>query len=1037
MTQKVGFKGVFDDKDIVKSLYKMETGIGKVNDEFEDMAKIQKRGFGSMRDGLRKNNKAIQEGTKSFSQFGSTFKAMFGSQVALGAVNAMAQGLKNLASGAINAAAGYESTQISFEVFLGSAEKAQEVLADLEKFSLATPFEPTQVNDAGKALLAFGIQAEDLIPTLKSIGDISAGTGKDFNELAVIYGKARTQGTLFAEDINQLTEAGVPIIQEFAKQFGVAESQVKKLGSEGKISFANLEQAFKDMTGEGGKFFELTAKQSKSFSGLMSTAKGAFNSLLREAGNVFLPIAKEMLPRIINGMFAVLDAVRPVVSVIKQTVGPIFSALKSTVSPLSDSMKSFGDRMKAFANNNESLSKFATTTAKISKAVGSLFGGLFKLGKTLVDTALKLNPFRMAMSKSKLTLEGVAGFVSGVGSALTAMASNARIATQRMVLDFKILAEKAKKYGKEIISLGRADTSDSDAIILDLEAQKEGLEAGLLSIVEAYKKGVDDVNKIDIKIPEKKKEEIVNSFGDTGKKAVEEMTKEAEKALKEYDKLLDTIAAKIQDADLASKVGADLVNAQADIELAKINELEKALVQAAEASGKSVTAAEINNLKKLRDAVNKQRREDLEALKKTKQEEVRELNEAVIKEQLAHLDTEKTLQETKINNEIKEEEERVKALLEVERKYLLGKLYYLSQSRNADQKELDIISEQIKSLDRQINSLGLTNPLQELKKKIHEGLKEALNLNDQELEALIATIGVVFDSIGSGFTQNINRQIEENARLLDSIRERIDETESILEDESEKQKEGYANNVESKRKELEELKKEEAKAEKERVKLRKQQLKAQLASDSIQQLSGMVTMASGILAQSGKLGPILGPILAAAAIFSMTQLYKNYKSEAKALTSERAFKGGPVDQFLGGRSDKYGGRGHKVEDSNLVLGGDEFIIRGQTTKKQRSFLESLNRGLYDDIDIHSLARSHRRGLLKPGIVSGRYAERLKRRDLFRKGSLTRSEMESIMSDHAKTIQGIYDSRPVVYTIEEGTKQVIFMSDGKVKKINLE
>ena len=46
------------------------------------------------------------------------------------------------------------------------------------------------------------------------------------NQIAELYGKARVQGRLFAEDINQLTGRGIPIIGELAKQFGVSDSQV-------------------------------------------------------------------------------------------------------------------------------------------------------------------------------------------------------------------------------------------------------------------------------------------------------------------------------------------------------------------------------------------------------------------------------------------------------------------------------------------------------------------------------------------------------------------------------------------------------------------------------------------------------------------------------------------------------------------------------------------------------------------------------------------------------------------------------------------
>jgi tape measure domain-containing protein len=121
----------------------------------------------------------------------------------------------------------FEQTNVAFETFLKSAPKAKKAIADLNDFSNVTPFDNNQVLRAGKGLLAFGVSQKELIPTLRKIGDISAGTGKDFNELAVIYGKARIQGTLYAEDINQLVEAGVPIMGEFAKALGSKEDGLR------------------------------------------------------------------------------------------------------------------------------------------------------------------------------------------------------------------------------------------------------------------------------------------------------------------------------------------------------------------------------------------------------------------------------------------------------------------------------------------------------------------------------------------------------------------------------------------------------------------------------------------------------------------------------------------------------------------------------------------------------------------------------------------------------------------------------------------
>jgi tape measure domain-containing protein len=99
------------------------------------------------------------------------------------------------------------------------------------------------------------------------------GAGAPIGEIAELFGKAKVQGTLFAEDINQLVGRGIPVIQEFAKQLGVSEGEVKKLASSGKITFSNLNQAFIDLSSEGGAFFNMMQEQSQTTIGKFSTLK--------------------------------------------------------------------------------------------------------------------------------------------------------------------------------------------------------------------------------------------------------------------------------------------------------------------------------------------------------------------------------------------------------------------------------------------------------------------------------------------------------------------------------------------------------------------------------------------------------------------------------------------------------------------------------------------------------------------------------------------------------------------------------------------
>ncbi|MEL6867029.1 MAG: tape measure protein, partial [Bacteroidota bacterium] len=265
----------------------------KATRELEDAIEDAQKDAGNIGGAADKVRPGLAKFSNSLQSVRKTALGVFAGNLITAGVQAIGRGLGGLVSGAAASAIAFEQTKVSFETFLGSAEAAEQVLSDLNEFSLSTPFEPTQVQEAGKALLAFGVEQEKLIPTLRAVGDISAGTGKDFNELAVIFGKARVQGTLFAEDINQLTEAGVPVIQKFAKQLGVTEGEVKKLASEGAISFENLEEAFISLTSEGGKFFELTARQSQTDGGLISTLRGVGNEVLKSIGQAFLPFLRE------------------------------------------------------------------------------------------------------------------------------------------------------------------------------------------------------------------------------------------------------------------------------------------------------------------------------------------------------------------------------------------------------------------------------------------------------------------------------------------------------------------------------------------------------------------------------------------------------------------------------------------------------------------------------------------------------------------------------------------------------------------------
>ena len=226
--------------------------------------------------GLGKGGAAALQ--KGFSVAGTAFKASIGAAMAGGAA-AVGVGMK-----AVTAAADFEQTKVAFTTLIGDAAKAEETLGKLRELGAKTPFEFPELADAGRKLIAFGESADSVPETLRRIGDVSAGVQAPVNEIAELYGKARVQGRLFAEDINQLTGRGIPIIQELAKQFGVSDSEVKKLVESGQVGFPAIEQAFASMTSEGGRFSGMMDAQSKTTAGLFSTLKDTINEVFLTLG---------------------------------------------------------------------------------------------------------------------------------------------------------------------------------------------------------------------------------------------------------------------------------------------------------------------------------------------------------------------------------------------------------------------------------------------------------------------------------------------------------------------------------------------------------------------------------------------------------------------------------------------------------------------------------------------------------------------------------------------------------------------------------
>ena len=196
----------------------------------------------------------------------------------------------------LNEAGEDEQTRIAFETMLGSAELAAKKLEELKQFAATTPFELTGLKEASKRLLAFNFSADELIPTLKALGDIASGVGMDkLPQLILAFGQVRAATRLTGMELRQFTEAGVPLLGELAKNLGKTEGQIQEMIHDKKIGFKDVQKALFALTTGSGRFANLMEKQSHSFLGIISNIKDWINIVAIDIGNELLPVAKDLL----------------------------------------------------------------------------------------------------------------------------------------------------------------------------------------------------------------------------------------------------------------------------------------------------------------------------------------------------------------------------------------------------------------------------------------------------------------------------------------------------------------------------------------------------------------------------------------------------------------------------------------------------------------------------------------------------------------------------------------------------------------------
>ena len=170
--------------------------------------------------------------------------------LATSAIMGMGRAVADLAATGVR----MESLMLQLEAFAGGAEQAKMAYEEFANTSRKTPFNVEQVAQAGKIMMAFGLDTGTATEMTDRLGIAASATGGDLNNLA--RNLTTAQGQAYTRDLTQFAMQGIPIWGEMSKVMGRSVTELKKLAAEGKISFEIVSAALKNLTKEGSSFEE-------------------------------------------------------------------------------------------------------------------------------------------------------------------------------------------------------------------------------------------------------------------------------------------------------------------------------------------------------------------------------------------------------------------------------------------------------------------------------------------------------------------------------------------------------------------------------------------------------------------------------------------------------------------------------------------------------------------------------------------------------------------------------------------------------------
>lgn len=297
---------------------------------------------------------------------------------------------------ALQASANAELLKKGLAFNLGN-ESAEQLIANMQQIGEASAYDTSQLTPMARAWVNIGDNAEQATAKMQTIVDAGSAYGLSVDQIDRVntaLTQMQMKGKISAEEMMQLTEAGLPAWNLLSEQMGVPVATLQDMASKGELTQDAMNALFDGMK----------AKTEGAASSLSDSLMGKFSNM------------QEALTNSLSGVGDIISKAFDVPGILDQ-LGEVAQSVKTHVQSIRDAVESGGSIGQAFSNE---LQKISPVAGDVANTVLAAFN---KIKEVVSENEGKIKALITVIGSIAATVavwHGVASAIAGVKTALAA-----------------------------------------------------------------------------------------------------------------------------------------------------------------------------------------------------------------------------------------------------------------------------------------------------------------------------------------------------------------------------------------------------------------------------------------------------------------------------------------------------------------------------------------------------------------------------------------------------------------------------------------